>query len=107
MLTFNTPTRFYSDSKILNRFFVSVFLGVLSLVFSYKNSASTEECVLNQCQVYFDVPAQSLKSALLEFALQADVEILSSSDLISELRSSPIIGSFPARDALERLLSNT
>lgn len=56
---------------------------------------------------YFDIPAQPLSSALLEFALQADVEMLSPQSLVVGQRSYPIVGPFQPEAALFQLLSNT
>jgi outer membrane receptor protein involved in Fe transport len=56
----------------------------------------------------FDIPAQSLDKALLEFGLQAHVQIMFAwKPAIDELRSPTIKGRYTARQALSTLLKGT
>lgn len=57
--------------------------------------------------IYFDLPGQSLQSALIEFALQANISIVVDNQLIKGHRSTPIVGSQPVANALGNLLANT
>jgi outer membrane receptor protein involved in Fe transport len=55
----------------------------------------------------FDIPAQPLPSALIEFSRQADVQVMGSSTAYAHLRSQEVKGRLSATDALRRLLRNT
>ncbi len=55
----------------------------------------------------FDIPAQSLDSALLEFAKQADVQISVSTTMIVGMRTQGVVGLLTPAAALGKLLSNT
>lgn len=57
--------------------------------------------------VDFNVPAQSAADALLEFARQANVEVLFSFDALRPVRSQAVHGRHHPREALFRLLQNT
>jgi outer membrane receptor protein involved in Fe transport len=55
----------------------------------------------------FDIPAQPLRSALIEFSQQADVQIMGSSDLFGEMQSTAVKGTLRGSVALRMLLQNT
>jgi hypothetical protein len=55
----------------------------------------------------FDVPAQPASSALLEFARQANVEVIFSFDSLSRVRSNALQGRYRPNEALVVLLKNT
>lgn len=57
--------------------------------------------------IRFDLPPQSLDTALTRLADQADVRILFASDDVAGVRGKPITGSFTAGQALARLLDGT
>lgn len=57
--------------------------------------------------VEFDLPAQPADRALLDFAQQAKIEILFSSDALHEARSVEVSGRYEPTDALTRLLRGT
>ena len=57
--------------------------------------------------VDFNIPAQSLASALLAFAQQARVEVLYSYDDLKSVPAGAIIGRYEPEEALSRLLKNT
>jgi len=55
----------------------------------------------------FDIPAQPLPSALIEFSRQADVQVMGSSTAYAHLRSQEVKGRLRANEALRRLLMKT
>lgn len=55
----------------------------------------------------FDIPAQSLSSALRQFAQQSRREILFTPSLVAGKRSPGVAGSLPSLQALEVLLKDT
>ena len=57
--------------------------------------------------INFDIPAQSLTAALIEFSRQADVQVMGSSAAYTHLRSKEVKGRFTASEALRRLLRDT
>ncbi len=57
--------------------------------------------------VTFDIAAQNLPSALLQFAAQSGVQVTSPGQLIEGKVSAGVVGMFAAREALERLLRDT
>lgn len=58
-----------------------------------------------QAQVrQFDIPAQPLSSALLEFSKQSDVMVLVSPDVAQGKRAPAVRGSLPVNEAIARLL---
>ncbi len=57
--------------------------------------------------VDFNLPAQSLASALLAFAQQARVEVLYSYDDLKSVPAGEVIGRYEPEEALSRLLKNT
>ena len=61
-----------------------------------------------QAQVkQFDIPAQSLSSAILEFSRQSDVMIVVSPELAKGKRSQAVKGTMPVNEAIEELLKAT
>jgi iron complex outermembrane recepter protein len=61
-----------------------------------------------QAQVkQFDIPAQSLSSAILEFSRQSDVMVVVSPDLTRGKRSQAVMGTMPVNRAIEELLKAT
>lgn len=52
----------------------------------------------------FQIPAQSLASALLEFSRQADVMVVAAPEMTKGKHSSPVIGALPPGQAISRLL---
>jgi len=55
----------------------------------------------------FDIPAQSLSSAILEFSRQSDTLVIVSPDVAAGKRSRAVRGAMPVGDAISRLLSGT
>lgn len=60
-----------------------------------------------QAQRFFDIPAQSLTSALGQFGQQGGQQILFDEAIVAGRQSSAVQGSYSPRDALERLLAGT
>lgn len=61
----------------------------------------------SQRTVHFDLPSRALNNVLLEFALQADVDIVFSHAMVKHQTSSPIVGRYSPRQALSLILSKT
>jgi outer membrane receptor protein involved in Fe transport len=57
--------------------------------------------------VRFEIPAQSLESALLEFSKQAQVPVFVNAHAVEDLRAPAVVGALPANMALERLLQES
>ncbi|BBK30791.1 iron complex outermembrane receptor protein [Stella humosa] len=57
--------------------------------------------------VEFDIPVQSLNSALLTFAERAGLQLIYDVASVRSLRSAPLRGRFTAQDGLNRLLAGT
>lgn len=55
----------------------------------------------------FDIPAQPLRQALLDFGRQADIQIAFPAGLAADVRAPAIRGSFRAEEALSRLLAGS
>jgi iron complex outermembrane recepter protein len=56
---------------------------------------------------YFNIPAQSLSSALLVFSRQSDKTVVVSNELIDKIRAPQLTGHYSAETALQKLLNNT
>ncbi|MET0497823.1 MAG: TonB-dependent receptor [Steroidobacteraceae bacterium] len=55
----------------------------------------------------FDIPAQPLTYALIEWSRQADVQVMSDAATLKDLRSVEVKGRLKAKDALQQLLKST
>ena len=55
----------------------------------------------------FNIEAQAAQSGIAEFARQADIQILASQELVQDLRTAPVKGSFDTPTALKILLAGT
>jgi iron complex outermembrane receptor protein len=58
-------------------------------------------------QVTFQIPAQSLETALLEFARQARMPVFVAASALDDMRSPAVEGVWPANRALANLLANS
>ncbi len=58
-------------------------------------------------KVRFNIAPQQLSSALLQYSKQSGVQISSPGSLIEGKSSTGVVGTFPARDGLDRLLQGT
>jgi len=87
-------SQYFSSSRVL--------LVALGLVLSSRAlpDALSEDA-------HFDIPAQSVRSALIEFSRQADVQVMGSSSSFGDLQSNGIKGKLRSREALALLLQNT
>ena len=61
----------------------------------------------SQTAMHFDLPGQALSSALIEFAVQAEISIFVPKHLVLSYQSSPVIGRFNIENALLLLLAKT
>lgn len=62
---------------------------------------------LAQATTAYDIPAQSLNTALLAFASRAGIQIFYDVQRVRGLRNAPLVGSFTPQQALAQLLSGT
>ncbi len=76
--------------------------GVLAQSSASDGSKSAENRL-----VFFDLPSQPLKGGIVEFGLQAKVNIIVPVDLLGEFKSSPIYGRYRLIQALEIFLAKT
>jgi iron complex outermembrane recepter protein len=86
------------------RFAVSVPILTLILLISWRASLAAESAK------HFNLPAQDLGSALLEFGRQSGMQILygyDSSESIDSIRTGSVIGEFTVHEALTRMLEGT
>lgn len=58
-------------------------------------------------QISFDIPSQQLASALLKYSVQSGVQVTSSANAVEDMISTGIVGTFVARDALDKLLAGS
>ncbi|MFL0798989.1 MAG: TonB-dependent receptor [Agarilytica sp.] len=91
------------------------FCGLICLIFcSYVYSDAVPQknhqndiSLLSRKIVLFDIAPQSLKSGLVEFGLQADVNIIVPAPLVSKMRSNDLSGRYRIKRGLELLLAGT
>ncbi|MCB2082524.1 MAG: TonB-dependent receptor [Sphingomonadaceae bacterium] len=88
---------------------VAAFVASCSwLAISMPASAQeAERKIVSESAGKYDIPAQSLDSALAEFARVSDADLLYSSDLVAGKRSSRVSGDYTPTEALRRLLNGT
>ena len=55
----------------------------------------------------FDIPAQNLNAALLDFAERAGLQLIYDVSTVNDLRSAPLRGTFTPQEGLDRLLEGT
>lgn len=80
---------------------------IFSAAIAGESVGATESKPLAKKIVLFDLPSQTLKRGLVEFGLQANVNIIVSAELIPTLESTPVVGRYRLARALEIFLSNT
>ncbi len=88
------------------RIVVLVFCSTLPLLSSHSYAQVFKELESPRKQIiYFDLPSQTLKNGLIEFAIQSKLNIVVASELVDGFRSKPIIGPHTPERALELLIS--
>lgn len=116
LLFFNTRIEHITINKkrIILKFHTTLLLFLLVSAFHVETSYAATPKTSNKSMAleiikHFDIPSQSLTNALLEYGLQANISIVISlqDPLISKHDSSPLIGDYSIRQALEVLLSKT
>ena len=90
--------RTYPTSRLTLREQARALLALLGCLFSYATFAVDLER-----KVDFDIPAQSLSAALIQFSHQAKIQVIVSDD-ISPLTTRGVTGLYTIREALEQLL---
>lgn len=76
-------------------------IGVCLLAAGSFSSAQAEETVT------FDIPAQSLSKALVEFSKQSNTDVIASSELLNNRQAPAINGTMQPLDALQKMLRGT
>jgi len=66
-----------------------------------------DRALKSEVLVRFAIPAQSLDSALLQFAAQADMDLVGLSASLAELQAPAVVGNLSPEAALAQLLSNS
>ncbi len=97
------------------KYYSTLLLFLLGSVFCVENTYAipptqiTNESTSLDVIKHFNIPTQSLANALLEYGIQANISIVISlrETLVSEHRSSPLIGDYSIGQALKLLLSKT
>lgn len=56
---------------------------------------------------YFDIPAQPMDAALIEFSEQADIQLMIATELVENLKSKGVRGRYLPEDALTTLIAGT
>ncbi len=77
------------------------FLLLLAIMQAQSASAETGQ------KQNFNIPAQSLSSALLQFSENTGVKTLFSTDMARDIKTSGLSGSYTPQQALDKLLANT
>lgn len=80
---------------------------LVSTLFFCSMKVFSDESDFHRQATYFDIPTLPLNSAILEFALQANIEILSPFLLVADQKSVPLVGPLQKNVALRLLISNT
>src|SRR5688572_18364709 len=75
--------------------------SVLALV------ASASPALAQEQQRAFNIPAQSLSSALIEFSRQSDVRVLADPRVVNGRRAPAVVGSYTPSEALSRLIAGS
>ncbi len=96
------------------RSFIKLFTGAIVIYGAFSSYcladfklSEGEKQVLRSENVELDIPGQSLKSALVEFALQASIDFIVNSELVAEYHSVPLVGYYSLGTALEQFLGKT
>ncbi len=92
--------------------FVFRIFGLVLLFFCGDSLANnpihqSDISLLSKKVIHFDIPPQSLKSALVEFGLQAGVNIIVPAPLVAELGSIGVSGRYRLKRGVELLLTGT
>lgn len=108
----NTETTIITTMTL--KFQPSIFALLLSIslcstAFSASKPGSTHQPSEQELISHFNIPAQPLLDALLEYGMQAHISIIfpTEGSSISSYRSTSIMGKYPIDQALKRLLSKT
>ncbi len=87
-------------SKILR---VGVFAGIAGWLLACSTLAQAGEGK----RIRFDIPAQSLSTALLRFSEQARLQVTMSSQLVSDLQTAGVRGEYGTAQALQQMLQGS
>ncbi len=93
-----------SDSRFGNSWRV---LSVIALAIAIAVWSGTVAAQQQSAVIKFEIPPQSVASALLSFSEQADLQIIVDASAVDGLRSVAVSGSMQPNDALDKLLAQT
>src|ERR1700677_3551002 len=93
--------RTYPARRLTLRQWARTLLAIFACLFSF-----TALAVDLERKVDFDIPAQSLSAALIQFSHQARIQVIASDD-ISQQTTQGITGAHTIREALKQLLGAT
>src|SRR6202453_3537581 len=92
------PARMHPTRRLARRPWARALPALLACLFSF-----TVLAIDLERKVDFDIPAQSLSAALIQFSHQAKIQVISSDDM-SQQRTQGITGPHTIREALKQLL---
>lgn len=100
----STDTRYFGGSTVS---VLTLALGMAIASLPARAQQGGSGGVATQSSIAFDIPAQSLNSAVLAFADRSGVQVFYDVQRVSGLRSSPVRGTYSREQALARLLAGT
>ena len=80
----------------------ALLAGASAIAIATATPAAAQDAALS-----FDIPAQSLSSALLAFSHQADMPVIASMDLVKGKTAPTVRGDYPQELALQMLLEGS
>ncbi len=86
---------------------VGVDAWVLIWLAAAGGQLSSSQAVAAEAVRHFNIPSQSLNNALIQFAAQAELELIFSADMLREIVSLDLQGDMSAEQALTRLLHDS
>ncbi|MFL0800320.1 MAG: TonB-dependent receptor [Agarilytica sp.] len=96
---------------VQERYFVKVFLAIFLIATFYSGPLLAQDIhsspSFSPTEIHFDLPAQRLDKALLEYAVQSEVSLISDVEALAAFRSSPLYGNYSAEQGLKLILSGS
>ena len=94
-----------SDSRLTRRLLLSCLLSCLTLHVVARADPAGADALSRTAR--FDIEAQSLATALIEFSQQAEVQVTAPATMLEHLATKGVHGRMAVSDALQQLLSGT
>jgi iron complex outermembrane recepter protein len=102
-MAFGNPLLGPPKRRSIGSLVATLFLSTFALAFTHASHGSS---ALDR-QVQFQIPAQTLEGALIDFAHQAGVSVFVAAKALGDARAPSVVGTLKAVDALTRLLADT